>query len=400
MPAFVSPDNVQLTPLQSQTFAQGASVSVQTAGALPTGRRVRAVYFILDIDETQPTSPAAQLGAAQYQLISQIKIARRVSITGYGLSIMNWLMRGYQPSFPAGYAAGTAADVRSRRVVWALDYADNSARNPDDGCVPSELWTDPIEVRFGTTSPFATPVPTLGNGLLRVLVEHDAASRSKNGKTITVPPSMNIQSDDFNALTGFENKPGCWVYLFLYREAQPADGGIITSTNVSNVIVSADGIPLYNSIRLQDIATYFNFSRAMGGLNQSEGQIEPVPGVNTATAQTVFPGALLNDQPGTAAAAGQGVTTNFLPLIFPPRDYNVSMMPRAKTGVNWQLTGTLGSYKVGYRLIERRPDASVGNAARRLGVTNAKYGAKTGTNKGIGGDPELAPYLPSTVQET
>ena len=398
MPAFVSPDNLQWTPLQSQIFTAGASVSVQTAGALPTGRRVKTVLFILDIDATQPATPVAQFGFAYHQLLAQIKIARRVSITGLCLHTLNWMMRGMEPETPAGFAAGVVTNVASRRVVWALDYADYSADKPDDGAIPSELWTDPIEVRFNTNAGFAAPQPVLGNGLLRILVGHDAASNSKNGKRITIPQSLNIQSDDFNALSAFINKPGVWAYVGLIRETQPSDSGIITTANVSNVIVSVDGLPLQNSIRAQDIASQFNQIRAHGNNLQSEGQTDPVPGATSAAAATHMAGSAINDQPAVGFGAGQGVTLNFLPLLFPHYNYKVSMLPRAKIGYRSDLTGTLGAYKIFYRLIERRPDQGVGNAARRLGVTSGAYSPKTNPSP-IAQDPELAPFLPATVQE-
>jgi len=398
MPAFVSPDNFQWTPLQSQTFAAGASVSVQTAGALPTGRRVRHVLFVLDVDATQPAAPVAQLGNAFHQLIAQIKIARRVSITGLGLHFLNWLQRGFCPESPAGFPAGVVTNVFSRRVVWALDYVDETSQKPDDGAIPSELWTDPIEVRFGTNAAFAAPAVTLGNGLLRIYVGHDAASVAKNGKRVTIPQSLNIQSDDFNALTAIINKPAAWVYALIYRETQPSDTGLITSANISNAIVSVDGIPLMNSVRLQDLASIYNQIRAAAPQFESEGQTEPVVGANNAAAPAHMSGAALNSQPAVGVAAGQGVSTNFAPLIFPPTNYKVSMLPRAKIGMRVDLTGTLGAYKIAYRLIERRPDQGIGNAARRLGITSGSFGAKTNASS-IGDDPELAPYLPATVKE-
>jgi hypothetical protein len=398
MPAFVSPDNLQWTPLQTQTFNAGASVSVQTAGALPTGRRVKTVLFVLDMDYTQPATPVAQAGFALRQLLAQIKVGRRVSITGQGLFNLNWLMRGQAPETPAGWAAGVATNVASRRQVWALDYADYSADNPDDGAIPAELWTDPIELRFGGSGSFATPSPTFSNGTLRVLVGHDAASTAKNGKRVTIPQSLNIQSDDFNALTAMINKPGIWAYALLYREPSPSDGGIVTSANVSNMIVSVDGIPLVNNIRMQDLLAAYNQVRAHGNNLESEGQTDPVAGTNTATAATHMAGAAINDQPGVAFAAGQGVTTSFVPLLFPHSNYRVSMLPRAKIGFRADLQGTLGAYKIAYRLIERRPDQGIGNAARRLGVTSGVYSAKTGHSP-ITQDPELAPFLPAVVSE-
>lgn len=398
MPAFVSPANIQYTPLQSVAFASGASVSVQTAGAIPTGRRIRRVLFILDIDATQPAAPVAQLGFAFHQLLAQIKIARRVSITGLGLHFLNWLQRGMEPETPAGFAAGVAGNVASRRVVWSLDYMDIGAQRPEDSMIPSELWTDPIEVRFGTNASFAAPAPTLGNGLLRIYVEHDAASVSQNGKRVTVPPSLNIQSDDFNALTAIINKPGIWVYALIYREVTPTDGSIITSANISNMIVGVDGIPLMNSVRAQDAAAFYNQVRAHGNNMSSDGQTDTVPGVNNAAAAAHQAGSSINDQPAVGFGAGQGVTMNFVPLLFPDDNYKVSNLPRAKIGMRVDLTGTLGAYKIAYRLIERRPDQGVGNAARRLGITNGSFAAKTGSAS-LADDPELAPFLPAVVKE-
>ena len=398
MPAFVSPDNLQLTPLQSQAFAAGASVSIQTAGALPTGRRVRRVFFILDIDATQPATPVAQFGLAYEQLVAQFKIGRRISITGLGLFFLNWMELGSCPATPASLPAGVATNVFSRRVVWCLNFSDRTGQKPDDGAIPSELWTDPIEVRFGTNAVFAAPAPVLSNGLLRILVEHDAASVAKNGKRVTVPPSHNVQSDDFNALTAIINKPGIWAYALVYRETQPSDTGIITSANVSNLIVSVDGIPLQNNIRAQDMATYFNEIRCQASGYQSDGPTDPVPGVLSAAAITHASGNAVNDQPAVGTAAGQGVTIQFLPLLFPPDNFKVSMLPRAKIGMRVDMTGTLGAYKIAYRLIERRPDQGIGNAARRLGITSGTYVAKTASSS-LSDDPELASYLPATVKE-
>ncbi len=399
MPVFVSPDNIQWTPLQTQAFQPGASVSIQTAGALPTGRQVRRVFFILDMDYVQPAAPVAQAGFALHQMIAQIKIARRISITGLGLHFLNWLTRGQEPETPAGFPAGVVTNAFSRRVVWVLDYMDQESLRPGDCNVPSELWTDPIEVRFNTGAVFAAPViTTFNNGSLRIIVEHEAASVAKNGKRATVPPSLNIQSDDFNALSAFINKPGCWVYALIYREVSPSDGGIITSANVSNMIVSVDGIPLVNSLRAQDFAAVYNQDRAHAPLYEADGQVDPVPGTLTAAAILHNAGALIMDQPAVGAGAGQGVTLNFLPLLFPAANYKVSQLPRAKIGLRVDLTGTLGAYKIAYRLIERRPDQGVGNAARRLGITNGGFGAKT-QNAPLSDDPELAPFLPATVIE-
>jgi hypothetical protein len=153
-----------------------------------------------------------------------------------------------------------------------------------------------------------------------------------------------------------------------------------------------------NSVRLQDLATIYNQVRAGGPLLDAEGQTEPVVGVNAAAAPAHLGAMALNSQPAVGAGAGQGVVTSFCPIIFPPNNYKMSAVPRAKIGLRVDLTGTLGAYKIAYRIVERRPDQGVGNAARRLGVTSGVYAPKTGAAS-IGDDPELAPFLPATVTE-
>jgi hypothetical protein len=75
------------------------------------------------------------------------------------------------------------------------------------------------------------------------------------------------------------------------------------------------------------------------------------------------------------------------------------MLAMATNGFRLDATGTLAAYKIAYRLIERRPDQAVANAARRLGIAGmSKFGPKVGDNS-IRDNPELAHFLPYTVQE-
>src|SRR5512143_1241745 len=114
----------RVTRLQDQTFTPGTTVNVQVAGALPPRRVVYGVMFRLDIDITQPAAgQVIQLGSVLHQLLANVKIGRRVAVSGLALRFLNWAMLGREPQFPAGLPA-TANGVFSRSVEWSLWYAD------------------------------------------------------------------------------------------------------------------------------------------------------------------------------------------------------------------------------------------------------------------------------------
>lgn len=368
----------RVTRLQDQTFVSNGTVSVQVAGQLPPRRVVYGVLFRLDCDLTQPgAASAVQLGAVLHQLIAQVKIGRRVSISGLGMRFLNWVMKGYEPNFPAGFPATNAA-VFSRSITWPLWYCDPTSRSPRDYAIPTEMWQDPIEVRFGSNAIFAATAPTIGNATLRTYVVHGAAQADAD--SAVVPSSLNIQSEDFNSLVATINKPGRWVYAVAYREASNDAGGI-TSANVTNVTSYVDGEPQLNNLRSQDAATIFNQLCADGGNIEVESQTDPRAGE------------CIDDLPGTAAAAGQGTSVDYLPLIVAPKPYLVSETPEAMIGAKFEFTGTLGAYKVAYRIVEPRPLALLANAGRRLGIGDATFTAKTASKTDLR-DGRLLPYIP------
>lgn len=355
--------------LESKTFASGSTVQIQTQGQLPPGRRIQAILFRLDVDLVQPASGmAAQLGSVLHQLVAQIKIGRLVSITGLGLKFMDWMHTGHQLSAPAGFPA-TASATFSRSIVWVLRYADlTNPLHPNDGALPSEMLTDPIEVRFGTNAIFGATVPTISNGTLSTYVIHDAATLSND--EATVPQSINIQSDDASALTWVINKTGAWFYAFLYREASN-DSGSITTTQVPTVTTYVDGEPIMNNVSGAALCSAFNDQRAAGSNFYVESQTAPVAGE------------AINDVPGVAAAAGQGVTMDFVPLLFPCQPYTTrKSVPVAQIGfkVEIQGGGTLSTYKIGYRIAELRPVNAIADTARRVGIPNATFAPHTDDN--------------------
>lgn len=373
---------VRYTRLQDQTFGSGQTVSIQTAGALPPSRDVFGILFRLDLDMTQPGAAAApQLGAVLHQLIAQIKMGRRVSITGLGLFWLNMLAGGRAPSFGAGFPA-TLGAVFSRGIEWYLPFADSSMHLQDDLAIPSELFIDPIEIRFGTNGIFAATAPALGNGVLRTYVVH-GPSNMDSGVEGVVPPSLNIQSDDFNALVALIQKPGLYLRAVAYREASNDAGGI-TNLQAAAVNVFIDGEPVVYNARASDMAALYNAVTADGSTLKVESQTLPVA-----------PEAI-NAAPAAAAAAGQGVTVDVLPLITQPKGYKLSQCPEALTGFKSEIAGTLGAYKIAYEIVEPRPESSIAKAAARLGIPAGKGVARTKDGKPVT-DPRMLKYLPIVV---
>jgi hypothetical protein len=224
------------TRLESKVFAHGSQVSIQTAGLIPPKRRILSVDFILRCAFDQPAAGfVVQNAIAFYQLLSAIKIGRRVSIDGLGLHNLNWLKAGRETGIPASLP-GTDG-VFNREIKWTVDYVDRSSRSPYDGAIPSELWTDPIEIQFGASSIFAATIPVL-TGTLDTIVTHDAAQVDEDSAVI--PASKIIMSQDFAALDAIIEKAGAWLYACAYRIAQNDAGGL-TSTQISTADTHVDG---------------------------------------------------------------------------------------------------------------------------------------------------------------
>lgn len=371
----------RITRLQDQAFAQGATVNIQTAGQLPPKRVVHAVRFRLEVDLVQAGGATAQLGAVLPQLIQRVQIGRRIDMSGLALHFLNWAKCGLEDNLPAGFPAG--AGTYSRAPEWAVTYMDPSAAAPFDDSVPTELFTDQILVSFGTTAIFAATAPTVTGTLITEILHGPALSTRRSA---TIPPSMILKVEDFSALQAVITKAGKWAYAVLFREV-PNDAGGLTTAQITTLTTNIDGEPLFQNVRGVDPALAFNLARAAGVGLKVESQTLPLGGER------------IQDQPGTAAAAGQGVTMDFEPLLVPPRGYRKSQLPTAAAGFTANMTGTLGVYRIAYQLYEPRADASVGNAARKLGIPTGSFLPKTENGHPLT-NPDVARYAPLTLKSS
>jgi len=361
--------STRTTRLEDKTFTHGASVSIPTAGLIPPGRRILSVEFILDLVFTQPAAAAAtQNGASLFQLIQQLKLGRRVSIDGLGLHLWEWIKTGREAALPASFL-NTLNGAFTRSIKWTYQYVDRTSRSPYDAALPSELFTDPIEVTFGASSIFTATVPTV-TGTLRTTVYHDTAQRDEG--SVVVPQSKILMSQDFNSLDALIEKPGAYLNVIAYRTAAN-DSGSLTSTQISNVDVSIDGELVNRGARLQDLAYVFNRNRAAGSATRLISNTAPRAGES------------LNADPEPEDGAGAVVTCECAPLLFAPRDYYISnQVPHATKSFRAQFTGTLGAYKVAYEIVEGMTAQMAVAAAQRQGLLGAlDFRAKTASKSGL-----------------
>jgi hypothetical protein len=242
------------------------------------------------------------------------------------------------------------------------------------------LWTDSIDVTFGTSAIFGATVPTFSNGVLRTYVYH-GPSGSTPGHRVTVPLSINLQSENFSNLSPLVAKPGIWTHAALFREASNDAGGI-TNVQVSALTTFIDGEPVLDNMRASDVASVFNGAMAVGSGLQVESQTVPLGGE------------VINSMPGAAAAAGQGVLVDLLPLFVPPENYYLSQLPEAKSAFTALMAGTLGAYSIVYRIVEHKSDSSIARASARLGVQSGRGFAKVAAHPAEG---RLGKYLPVDV---
>ena len=384
--ATMSRPGVRVKRLQDQTgLGYNSSVAIQTAGQIPAGRRVLAVKFSLLGDFTQPAAGAAlQSGESLRALIATCVIGRRVNLSGLGLSALAFLKRGRHVQFPGDIPANVN-EVHSRKVEWWILYLDPTARSPNDGGIPAELWTDQIEVRLNSNAIFAVTAPTLGNATLRTEVYHDAAPHGPNKATL--PISLQMVDQQFNTLDAVIQKAGLWKYAVLFTEAGLGVPNLITSANISQLSSFIDGEPQLDALTMDDACDWYNGMRAAGA-SRADSTAAP-------TLQTV--GESLSNQPGTTAAAGQGISTELVPLLIPPNPFNLNQLPRAASGFSARLAGTIGAYRIAYELVEARNESQLGAGGRKLGIARGRAVAKLASKGGIPEGSDLALYTPTTL---
>ncbi len=368
-----STSGLRQTKLEQKAWAAGAPLSFATSSLIPPHRRVLKVDLVVRGSFTQPAAPTSQKGVALFQMLSNIKHGRKISIDGLGLHNLNWLRYARETSLCADLP-NTPNAVFNREVKFTIPFHDPTSRSPWDGSMASELFGEyPIEIQCSAASIFGGTAPTTSL-VVDAIVTHDEAQVGEDEDSVVAPASMVMMSQQFSALDAIVEKAGAWLYGCIYRVASN-DTGSMTSTQISSIDTFVDGEVAAKSMRAIDMVHDFNSIRALGSVKRETGNVN---------AQA---GCLINADPGDGDADGAVVTMEFVPVVYPPRDYYLSnQVPHAEKSFRATLSGTATTYNLAYVLYEGTSESEHNNAARKLGLSGPiEWSPKTASKTNLGG---------------
>lgn len=338
----------RIIQLESKAITAGGNVGVSLKG-LPPMSRVR--YIVLRAEGLFTTGAAAAIiaGKELFRYFSNIEIQSDagtvVKTTGEGLHFLNWLMRGAEDYLPASIPAVNASAYR-RTISVVIPFYDGAAWSPTDLCPNAESFNDStLNVDFGALSAAANG-NTLASiaGTLRTFVVCD----DSNGQ---VSALARIGYQDFQAQTCILD-PGLYTHVFAYKE----DTAVFTSLEVSSVSCRSDNVPVISTARAEELAYLHDYIRASGGAFQTGSATVPVAGEH------------LVDEPANTAGAAATVSPEFIPLVTPCHGYKLTQAIKVEQGLQFDFTGSLSAYRLGFRRVDPRNESAAVNALNRVGV--------------------------------
>lgn len=329
---------------ESKTFGVSNKVIVSLRD-LPPGRRVTKIMLSLEVAITTAATAAAVLANALPNLIASIVCGDYIRATGQSIARLNWQVRGKMFETMYGVPA-TNASVFDREIRLMIPFADRRAHEQNDTCRNTELFrNEPLEITFG-------PLPNLGTGggsgitgTLRTIVCHEPADAG----VIHTPFMLNYE--DWNQ-DDVILRPGVYSDIYVFNE----DGTTITDTVLTDATMYGDGELVLPKIQANELCALFNWNQSEGG------------GVYSASATAPVAGEELEDRPAATAAAGAGVTMNWVPVLSPRPRYKITKLLDIRNALRISFTGSASTFRIGYRLLKPHTGASVAETAVRLGI--------------------------------
>lgn len=302
---------------QSPTFSSGGNWPLSTKD-LPPGR-ILGILFRLKTDIVQAAGAVAITGSQLFRLFDLIRITDRVRVTGRGSMFLRWLMAGYTLQMPQDVLA--AAATYSRFVDVYIPFVDQYAASPLDTAISSDLLKseEAIQIGFGNVAALFGANTSLANTSVRTIFYFDSA------KPEEVPSEFEINFFDANQQTILLPAKGGVSHLLVYSETTDS----LTDANYTTWTMYAEGEAIAPVLQTGELLAEYDIFRAAG-----------VTGLATATG---VGGELLFDEPGVAAAAGQGLSAvNMIPLIIPPGQsagYSLTHLPTADGSLRVDFAG-------------------------------------------------------------
>jgi len=332
---------------------------------LPPSHYLQGILFTVPLTMLQNAAPAAVLPRTFNRIIDSLKIGRRVAVTGQALDVLNWLMTGRDQSSTDYIGAG--AGTFDRIVNVAFPFTDPTAYEPNDTAAAVEVFRDtPLELVFGslaTLFPSFTGAGSVTPGGFQALAVIESGTPGK----VATP----VQVDVIDLNTDTRLDPGVYTHLAIFKE----DGTAITSAEVATLTVYIDGTPVIDTLTLPQLSALFNMMKASGSSPRATATTTPFLSV---------PGESLNDEPGGAAAAGSGVSAEFLPVLYPDAAGKLTKAWPCPTGIRIRYTGTGTGLRAVTRRIEPVSDAAAFKAGLKMGLSGVRgIRAKTSSKAGV-----------------
>jgi hypothetical protein len=338
----------RLIQLESKPFTAGGNVGVSLKG-LPPKTRVREFLIGLELVFTTGAAQVLIPGPELYRLLANVEAqgpnGSIFKLTGQVIHTMCWMMRGMEDQLTASIPA-TNATVFRRTPRFSIPFWDMNAWAPADLCPNSEVFNDStLNIDFAQlgTLTGGSSLSTL-TGTVRVMAVVDDANGQASSQ-----PRMGYQ--DFTSQSVILD-PGLYTHIWGVKE----DGTAFTSAEVSAFSCRVDGTPVVTTARAEEMAFLHNYLHPTGGAFRLVSATAPIP----AEEFTV--------EPSNAGAAAATVSPELLVLFAPDRGYKLTQALKVDQAIQFDFQGSLSNFRVGFRRVDPRNEATAVSALQALGI--------------------------------
>lgn len=323
------PVTPRIVEMEAKSFTAGVGGRLVFQNLnLPSNANVLGFMFQLEC-----TTSAAAGGNAARDVIGQLitGVTHRSDFffskfDGYGFDSLYHHMNGKALQGGASFVVGSG-----NRANMYIPISDSRCQNPSDQGVPAEAFRGTsfeIDISNVSTVTGAGNITLTGSQTLR----HFAICEPRSG--IIDPIKTRIEYEDWGGQT-ILLKRGAFTHLGLYKSS----GADLTIAEVARYTLNFNGEPIFQNVQTEAGVFEYNRVNVAGGFQSN----------------------LIEQLPLTAF--------NFLPLYTPPDKYILSKVPTSQDlgDVTFQLSGSLTSPRVYYRIAEYKGESDYRNAWKAQG---------------------------------
>lgn len=246
--------------LESRNWVPGGNVSFSMDG-LPPQTRVRSIQITVDLVGTKSAADAVS-GDQFYKVLSNIKLGTYVNIGGPELAKLNWMQQGHVVEDPKVlYSIPGTGTSFSLYAVFDLVFREPRSPASDDGSLPSELLSSrSLELSTSSNTVFSVGTLQITGGTIRCAVERIHETN--------IPMLTRIGYVDASSQT-IRLESGVYKDLMLTKQ----DGTTLSSTDISAVDVIADGRPILQNMRFEQLVALWNRTGYRNGSTTGRGEL-------------------------------------------------------------------------------------------------------------------------------